>query len=262
MSGEGGRLGPWLRALRLAVGGEREPADAERATLRRLETAIGYRFRHRTLLVRALTHRSWANERGEDENFERLEFLGDSVLGLVASEWLFERHPDLPEGHLSRRRSQLVSMPVLAALGDELGLGAALRLGVGEERSGGRSKPSILADGLEALFGAVFVEAGLEASRRVVRPLLERGEALAVDLPSPDSKTRLQERVQAEGSELPDYRLVAEEGPDHEKRFTVECWVGGEPRARATERTKKMAEQRAAARTLRILEGGRRTPDG
>lgn len=256
MSPESGVLASWLRALRIAVARDSAPAfeEAEMPAARHLEAQLGYRFRHDELLARALTHRSWANERGGGENFERLEFLGDSVLGLVTAEWLFERHPELPEGELSRRRSILVSTPVLAALGEELGVGQAVRLGVGEERSGGRGKPSILADATEALLGGIFVEGGLAAARRVVRRLLDRGEAVALDLPSPDSKTRLQERVQATVGELPEYRLVAEEGPDHEKRFTVECSVGGRCVGRATDRSKKLAEQSAAAQALAALD--------
>src|SRR5262245_4646754 len=126
-----------------------------------LEKRIGHRFRRVELLELALTHRSFANEQGETENYERLEFLGDAVLGVVASEWLYQRFPDLPEGELSKLKAHVVSKSALAPYAEQIELGAALRLGVGEERSGGRTKLSLLADSLEALFGAVYLDAGL-----------------------------------------------------------------------------------------------------
>ncbi len=218
-----------------------------------LEDRLGHRFERRELLERAVTHRSFANERGTVEHYERLEFLGDSVLGLLAAEWLFRRHPDLAEGQLSKLKAVLVSEPVLARWASRLGVGEALRLGVGEERSGGREKPSLLADALEALLGAVHLDGGLEATRRVVAPLLE--EAMA-ELPgaSHDAKTRLQELAQARGLRLPEYRHVRQEGPDHRKRFTAECWVDGQRVGVGAGHSKKLAEQRAAAGALLLLE--------
>lgn len=220
-----------------------------------LEQRLGHRFRREDLLDLALTHRSWANEKGEVEHYERLEFLGDAVLGLLAAEWLYERHPELPEGELSKRKSQLVSEETLTRYAAELELGTALKLGVGEERSGGRGKASLLADSLEALFGAVYLDAGLEAARKAVEPMLEeaveeRPEAVA----QADTKTRLQEHAQAHGWELPEYRLVGESGPDHEKVFTVECRLRGEPVGRGEGPSKKRAEQRAAADALSRLD--------
>lgn len=219
-----------------------------------LEQSLGHRFRKPELLERAVTHRSWANERGSEEHYERLEFLGDAVLGAAASEWLFHRYPDLPEGELSQLKSHLVSRPVLARQARRLGLGELLRLGVGEERSGGRKKDSLLADAMEAVLGALFVDGGYEAARRAVETLLleavpERsGEAVELD-----AKTRLQELAQARGWSLPDYRLVGEEGPDHEKTFEVECRLRNAA-ATATGRSKKVAEQRAAAAVLAEIE--------
>lgn len=218
-----------------------------------LEEALGYRFRDLTLLDLALTHRSFANEQGLSDHNERLEFLGDSILGAVAAEWLYEAHPELPEGDLSKRKSYLVSAPALAGFARELPIGESLRLGVGEERSGGREKPSLLADTVEAVLGAVFLDGGIEPVRRIVTPLLERVVEERPRVLDQDPKTRLQEAVQARGWELPAYRLVAEEGPDHAKRFTIECRVQDRPAGRGHGRSKKLAEQKAAAEALEGL---------
>lgn len=216
------------------------------------EERLGYRFRRQELLETALTHRSHANEKGHDRHYERLEFLGDAVLGVVAAEWLYATFPDLPEGDLSKLKSQLVSTRTLADRARLLGLGGELRLGVGEDRSGGRKKASLLADSLEAVLGAVWLDGGPEAARALVRDLLEatmEGRKLA----TADTKTRLQELVQARGWELPEYRVVQEDGPDHRKRFTVECLVEDEVRGRGDGRSKKAAEQAAAAAVLERL---------
>lgn len=218
-----------------------------------LEERLGYRFRDPALLERALTHRSFANEQGLEENYERLEFLGDAVLGVMTAEWLFERFPEWPEGELSRLKSVLVSEGTLAAFSASAGVGEELLLGVGEERTGGRRKASLLADALEAIFGAIWLDGGGEA----VRPLVRRLLALAMEeqerLAQADNKTRLQELVQARGWQRPSYEVVAEEGPDHQKRFTVVCRVQGEVVGRGEDRSKKRAEQRAAARALERL---------
>ncbi len=221
--------------------------------LGRLERRLGHRFRRRELLERALTHRSFAHERESGEHYERLEFLGDAVLGLVAVGWLYERHPDLSEGRLSKLKSRLVSRSTLVAAAERLELGSLLRLGVGEERSGGRSKPSLLADAMEAVLGAVFLDRGFEAARRVAIPLLETASTELADSRASDPKTRLQELAQARGLDLPEYRVVEEEGPDHRKRFTVTCNVAGREAGRAEGRSKKLAEQRAAAAALARL---------
>ncbi|RMH15442.1 MAG: ribonuclease III [Acidobacteria bacterium] len=222
-----------------------------------LEQGLGHAFDDRRLLRLALTHRSYANERGDDAagtNYERLEFLGDAVLGLVAGQWLYERYPDAPEGHLARRKSYLVSARVLAQYASALGVGPMLRLGVGEERSGGRSKASILADAVEALFGAVYLDGGLEAAQKVIHPFLARAEAESAGGSPGDAKTALQERLQAAGLPLPSYCLVAEEGPDHEKVFTVDCRVGNQRLGTGEGGSKKLAEQRAAAAALAALD--------
>ncbi len=220
-----------------------------------LERALGYRFRDAGLLDLALTHRSFANEQGMARHNERLEFLGDAVLGAVAGEWLYREHPELPEGDLSKLKAYLVSAPALAGFATELGVGRELRLGVGEERSGGRAKPSLLADALEAVLGAIYLDGGLAPVRKVVTPLLERVLAERPRVHEEDAKTRLQEVVQAQGWALPEYRVVAEEGPDHAKRFRVECVVQEGPPGRGEGRSKKGAEQRAAAEVLaRLLD--------
>lgn len=216
------------------------------------EKALGHRFRSRELLDLALTHRSYANERGSTAHYERLEFLGDAVLGLIAGEWLYEHRPTLPEGELSRLKSSLVSAAALGRIARGLGLGDLLRLGIGEERSGGRNKASLLADSMEAVFGAVYLDGGMKAASAVIVPLIERA---LEERPShaADSKTALQEAAQSRGWPLPEYRLVAEEGPDHEKLFTVECWVRGERFGAAQGPSKKVAEQRAASEALAHL---------
>jgi len=219
-----------------------------------VEERIGYRFRRRELLERALTHRSYANEQGSEEHYERLEWLGDAVLKLVTAELLFDRYPNEREGDLSKRVNHLVSEPVLAAWAATLGVSDELKLGVGEERGGGRGKDSLLADSLEALFGAIYLDGGLDKARAAVRPMLDRALAADAEVLHSDSKTALQEVTQARGWDLPDYRLVGETGPDHDKRFAVECWIAGECAGRGEGSSKKVAQQQAAADALRRLE--------
>ena len=212
-----------------------------------LEKRLGHRFKRPELLELALTHRSFANERGVPEHYERLELLGDAVLGLATAQWLYDRHPELPEGELSKRKAQLVSRPSLARYAEKIDLGASLRIGVGEDRSGGRAKPSLLESSLEAVFGAVFLDAGFDAAREVILPMLEEASEGPEQL---DSKTQLQEMAQALGWDLPEYRLVDAAGPDHSKTFSIECWVGGELAGRGEGSSKKLAEQKAAAEAL------------
>jgi ribonuclease-3 len=215
-----------------------------------LERRLKHRFRAPELLDMALTHRSYANEQGLADHYERLEFLGDAVLGMMAAEWLYAQYPDLPEGELSRLKSYLVSAPVLGRHAQELGLGEELRLGVGEERSGGRSKRSLLADSLEAVIGAVYLDGGPRAARAVIDPILAAAVSARPESAASDAKTHLQELVQARGWDLPRYRLAAEAGPDHQKTFTVECWLRGQIAGSGSGESKKLAEQRAAAAAL------------
>jgi ribonuclease III len=220
------------------------------------EQRIGHSFRDRSLLEAAWVHRSAANERKLPGSYERLEFLGDAVLGLVAAEWLFRRHPDLPEGELSRWKSGLVSAEALAGYARELGLGDHLVIGQGEEKSGGRDKPSLLADSMEAVYAAVFLDGGMRAARKVIERFL-RAATASVDVTAADAKSALQERVQALGLAAPIYRVSAESGPDHAKVFTVEAVIDGEVAGRGSGRSKKAAELDAARQ---VLEGSADPP--
>ncbi|MEU2724914.1 ribonuclease III [Streptomyces smyrnaeus] len=217
-----------------------------------LEGRLGYRLES-ALLVRALTHRSYAYENGGLPTNERLEFLGDSVLGLVVTDTLYRMHPDLPEGQLAKLRAAVVNSRALAGVARGLDLGAFIRLGRGEEGTGGRDKASILADTLEAVIGAVYLDQGLEAASELVHrlfdPLIERSSNLGAGL---DWKTSLQELTAAEGLGVPEY-LVSETGPDHEKTFTAAARVGGVAYGTGTGRSKKEAEQQAAETAWRAI---------
>ena len=219
-----------------------------------LEARFGHVFQSRELLDAALTHRSWANEAGSPAHYERVEFLGDAVLGLVAAEWLFEQFSGRAEGELSLRKSMLVSEGALARYAEKLALGEGLRLGAGEERSGGRLKASLLADVVDALFGAVYLDGGFAAARAVVRKYLESSSELPLEQQAIDPKTTLQEQVQGRGWPLPVYTVVEESGPDHDKVFTVEVRIRGALAGRGIGRTKKGAEQAAAGGALAELE--------
>jgi ribonuclease-3 len=220
-----------------------------------LQTRLGYTFVDSALLTMGLTHRSWANEQGLGEHYERTEFLGDAVLGLLVAHWLYTQHPTMAEGELSKLKSHLVSEPVLAEWARALDLGRVLRLGIGEDRSGGRTKPSLLADALEAVLGAIYLDGGLEAVRQVTdRWLSARPAAAMEEMLVTDAKTTLQELAQAQGLELPVYRHVSEAGPEHEKRFFVECWLGGERVSDGSGGSKKQAEQSAARAALVALQ--------
>jgi ribonuclease III len=220
--------------------------------LEELERRLGYAFRARKLLETALTHRSAVARCGG--NNEKLEFLGDAVLDLAISELLMERFPEATEGDLSKVRAALVNATMLAAKATDLDLGAWLRLGRGEERSGGRRKGSILASACEAVFGAVFLDGGFEAARGVVARLF------AAELERPlrshltDHKTRLQEVTQRRFRETPVYQLVQASGPDHDKAFVAEIRIGGRLYGRGEGKSKKAAEQRAALEALETLE--------
>nr|WP_308209217.1 ribonuclease III [Actinoallomurus purpureus] len=211
------------------------------------------------LLERALTHRSYAYENGGLPTNERLEFLGDSVLGLIVTDTLFRNHPDLPEGQLAKLRAAVVNMRALAGVARALGLGAYIRLGRGEEGTGGRDKSSILADTLEALIGAVYLDLGLKAADELVHRLFDqlitRSASLGAGL---DWKTSLQELTATEELGVPEYH-VEESGPDHQKTFRAVVVVGGTEYGRGEGRSKKEAEQQAAEtawRTIRERSGG------
>ena len=197
-------------------------------------------------MLHALTHRSWCAEHPGDESNERLEFLGDAVLGVVVTDHLFSAFPDLPEGQLAKARAAVVSSTTLAEVGRELGVGLDLRLGKGEDASGGREKPSILADAVEAVLGAMYLDGGVEPVRRLVlEQLSERIDQAAERPGDKDYKTRLQEVAAHDGFTPPVYALT-ESGPDHHKRFHATVAVGGERLGAGTGTSKKEAEQKAA----------------
>jgi ribonuclease-3 len=232
-----------------------------------LEERLGHRFSQPALLEKALTHSSSVPElksSGAEEpgasslpmDNERLEFLGDAVLELLTSEYLLASFPEWSEGQLSKSRARIVNASSLEAAARRLRLGEHLRLGRGEEKTGGREKPTILADAFEAVVAAVYLDAGLGSTREILRRLLfeqaleERGERISES----DRKSALQEFLQGRGRPPAEYRLAGESGPDHQKVFLIEVWVNGEYMATGEGSTKKEAEQRAARTALEQLE--------
>jgi ribonuclease-3 len=221
---------------------------------RDLTQALGAEIDEQLLEI-ALTHRSFAYESGGLPTYERLEFLGDSVLGLIVTSELYQRYPDLPESRLSPLRSGIVNTTALAEVARTLGLGSHIKIGKGEESSGGRSKASILADSLEALFGALYVDKGFEGARNIILPLisplissaLEKGAGL-------DGKTALQELVAERNLGVPEY-VVTDSGPDHDKNFVAQVRVRGEVVGRGEGKSKREAEQIAATLAFTTLSG-------
>ncbi|MEE0421452.1 MAG: ribonuclease III [Lachnospiraceae bacterium] len=224
--------------------------------LRKLEDKIGYCFQDFSLFRQAMTHSSYANEhRGEGfKDNERLEFLGDAVLEIISSEFLFHEYPTLPEGDLTKLRASIVCEPTLALCTRELELGQFLYLGRGEERTGGRGRDSIVSDAMEALIGAIYLDGGFASAKEFVHKFI------LTDIEHKklfyDSKTILQEIVQRDfkGEEIT-YQLVGEEGPDHDKKFLVDVLVGDKTEGHGIGRTKKSAEQEAAYRAIIKLKG-------
>jgi len=229
-------------------------------TLGPLEARIGYEFSDIGLLEHALTHRSRAHEdaSGGVIDNESLEFLGDAVLGFVIADMLFQRYPTHSEGYKSKVKASIVSATALTRLAEQIDLGRYVLLGRGEEKTGGRRKHAILADGFEALIAAIYLDGGIDAARGFILslfgPLLTgAGDRAAEASFTEDWKSALQEWLQKEGRGLPSYRLASAEGPDHRKRFDVEVVIGGEPCGRAAGGSKKEAEQQAAREALRKL---------
>jgi ribonuclease-3 len=232
-----------------------QPPDRIPADPGELEHRLGVTV-DRDLLVRALTHRSYAYENGNLPTNERLEFLGDAVLGLVVTDTLFRRHPDLPEGQLAKLRAAVVNMRALADVARTLGVGEHIYLGRGEETSGGRDKSSILADTLEALIGAAYLEHGIEVGSDLVHRLVDRLIDASAELGAGlDWKTSLQELTATHGLGVPEY-VVTEEGPDHAKTFHASVVVGGDVRGKGSGRSKKEAEQQAAATAFTTITAG------
>lgn len=227
--------------------------------MKTLEEKIGYSFRDRSLLENALTHSSYANEHraGGLRSNERLEFLGDSVLGFVTAEFLFCQHPDLPEGDLTRIRAALVCEQSLYEVAQKLGLGQYLKLGRGEEAGGGRERISILADATEAVFAAVYLDGGIEAASALIhRCLLDAEKEEVVEERRRDYKTELQELVQRRSNQTLQYELVSASGPDHAKVFTSRVLLNGQPIGKGQGHSKKEAEQAAAHAGLTTLIRG------
>ncbi|MBP3654091.1 MAG: ribonuclease III [Oscillospiraceae bacterium] len=221
-----------------------------------LEQKLQYTFKDRSLLENALRHSSYANEgrnRGVTSN-ERLEFLGDSVLGFVTAKYLYKHYPELPEGKMTKVRAELVCEHALHAVAQELGLGNYIRLGKGEENTGGRTRPSILADAVEATIAAMFLDGGMEVAEQFIltRVLTNLEQGLPVS--SSDNKTRLQELIQQKNGQVLTYAVTGETGPDHCKQFTVSVSLNGDVVGSGTGRTKKEAEQAAAGDALGKLK--------
>ena len=222
-----------------------------------LEEKIGYRFHDLRLLETALTHSSYANERHENgcESYERLEFLGDSILGHIAADFLYHHEPSIPEGRMTRLRAELVCESSLHRIALRMELGRWMRLGKGEERTGGRERPSILADMVESILAAMYLDSGsLEEPRRfIMRELLDQAE-LGEEHHTKDYKTALQELVQRKPNRHISYQLVSESGPDHDKTFTFRVSVNGREVGEGSGRSKKEAEQMAARRALETMD--------
>ena len=221
--------------------------------LKELEGKIGYTFKDKTLFKQALTHSSYANEHRHEglKDNERLEFLGDAVLEIIRSEYLFYNYPDMAEGEMTKLRASIVCEPTLALCTHEISLGSYLFLGKGEERTGGRNRDSIVSDAMESVIGAIYLDGGFaNAKEFVLNFILNDIEHKQLFY---DSKTILQEIVQENGTQPVEYILTKEEGPDHNKNFTVEARVNGKVMGQGSGHTKKAAEQAAAYQAIRVL---------
>ena len=226
--------------------------------LEELHDKIGYRFQNTDLLKQALTHSSFANEQkiNKLKDYERLEFLGDAVLELVSSEFLFRENPQMPEGQLTKLRASMVCEPALAYCAKDIDLGSYILLGRGEEYTGGRYRSSITSDVMEAIIGAIFLDGGIEnAKKHIYRFILSDLENKILFL---DSKTILQEEIQKKKDAQLRYELIGESGPDHNKQFTVDAYLNDVLIGSGTGRTKKAAEQQAAYEALLKMKGKHR----
>jgi ribonuclease-3 len=220
-------------------------------SLKALESRLELRFKDRSILLQALTHRSAAAEGGLSSN-ERLEFLGDAVVGLVIGEYLYEKYPGYSEGNLAKSKSYIVSETTLAEAAQSLGLDQFVRISAGEDSSGGRKRRSILADAFEALIAAVYLDSGIRSARRVIRKALKDSiKASATDEHRRDFKSALQERTQAKSRLTPVYHIVREEGQDHDKTFVAQAVLDGTVLGEGSGKSKKEAEQAAALDALK-----------
>ena len=225
--------------------------------IKELETAIGYRFHNISLLQNALAHSSYANERWHNSlmSNERLEFLGDSILGMVVADHLYRNFPNRPEGELTRMRADMVCEKALAQIAGRIGLGSHLLLGKGEEQGGGRSRDSSLADAVESVIAACYLDGGMEAAVSFIRQFVLVNVPVS-RLSNADYKTALQELVQQKRNQILAYTLVGESGPDHDKRFEVELTLNGQVVGKGIGSSKKRAEQDAARAALETLYPG------
>ena len=223
-----------------------------------LENAIGYHFQNISLLQNALTHSSYANERWHNGllSNERLEFLGDSILGMLVAEYLYRSFPDRPEGELTRMRADMVCEKTLACVANHIGLGQHLLLGHGEEQGGGRTRDSILADAMESVIAACFLDGGLEAALHFIQKFI-LVEVPVTRLHNMDYKTQLQELVQQKKNQVLSYELVGQSGPDHDKHFEVQVSLNGQVVGLGRGRSKKRAEQDAAREATEKLFPGK-----
>ena len=223
--------------------------------MQKLEEKIGYVFRDKGLLVTALTHSSYANERqgSGSQSYERLEFLGDSILGLVTADFLYKHEPALPEGRMTRLRAELVCEASLHRTAVELDLGSYMRLGKGEETTGGRERPSIMADMVEAIIAAMYLDGGLDRARSFILDHILSDAEISDSHRSADYKTELQELVQRKSNQHIRYEMIGESGPDHNKQFIFQVTINGVPAGEGSGRSKKEAEQMAACKALEAL---------
>jgi len=221
--------------------------------IKKLEDRLHYSFKNKKLIIEALTHKSYK----QPYNNERLEFLGDAVLDLIVGQYLFEKFPNHDEGKLSKMRASLVNEEGFTRLAEHLGLGDQLFMSNAEENNGGRSKPSLLSNAFEAIIGAFYLEAGLEQAREISISLLEEVHPdISLDTLFKDYKTTLQEMTQALFGTTPEYKLVGSHGPDHKKEFEIAVFVDDKEYARASGKSKKIAQQEAASIAINLLNKG------
>lgn len=214
-------------------------------------TRLKFNFKNKKLLALALTHKSWVNEHAGGESNERLEFLGDAVLEFIVSKELYKKFPEKEEGYLTALRANLVNTTNLSEIAKSLKVSEDLQLSKGEEEGGGRNNPSILANTIEAIIGALFLDGGIDTAEDFIKTNLLTAVAEKVSKPLKDAKSRLQELVQAKGFPSPRYLVVEETGPDHAKNFTIEVFIDNKPTARGIGKNKSEAEQEAAKEAMK-----------
>lgn len=222
--------------------------------LKNLQTSLNYTFKNESLLLTALTHRSCLNTPGVTESYERLEFLGDAILEMLISSYLYQKYPDKNEGYLTAARSATVRTESLSAISEKYGLNQFIRMSRGEESTGGRKNPSILEDTIESLIGALFIDGGLETARHFFENfVLPNAEAIITQNHLKDPKSLLQEKLQSQGLTSPVYQTLSEVGPDHAKIFEIAVIINGQQLALGQGRNKQEAEQKAAQKAIELL---------